>query len=681
MNKTTTANSKDIAQQSSPSEMIQKHPQDMNDLSSKPLKRQEDATHYHPHQEENIKKNVFPSSTLLTRLLSDLSSSENSLHHHESNPLHLPPSLISTETSESIGSTNNTLQEPKTFANESKILNRDNICNDHHQTITTTTTSHSSISIPCNNNTSSNSTCAIEISTTTTTSSSSSVSSEIMLKAFFNPTKSKNSTNSTNTNNNSPTVMYDTTTSSQRLASGLGLTKKETSQENVEFDLLYATKLSSISNRHGSSRRHKKKSSSVSSAEKINQFCKFCKISESRLEKKNLTTSVRKEIPKLKTCSLCREVRYCCKEHQVEDWPNHKIDCNSAVRARNNGIYSRTLKKGHSKYRPCEGDVVSIHYVARLLNGTIVDKTYKSIETNKYCSISYDTSDDEDTENAFDDDDNDPYIVKPPSNVYNDFEGWLTHANIQQRKSFTQFDDELSIGISESDSTEETTTDLTNVTASFSENTHSFLSLDNDQLSLRSTTSTAASSMISTDSNPERNFEQQVITEDDEAQDNWSDSSSGRAGGGTSSSTSNATIIFDSLQKDVEVVPDPLQFKIGKGQVPSGVEKAVKQMSLGERCYLVVAPSKESKRDVISKRMKNANGYTIVYEIMLVHILRKRQHNEFDFETTNNENMQKTMDLIRLEEFMKDDDSYQSCYYEPFRPFLANVSSLSAQLY
>ncbi|KAG2382313.1 hypothetical protein C9374_005515 [Naegleria lovaniensis] len=519
-----------------------------------------------------------------------------------------------------------------------------------------------------------------------TTTTSTSVSSEIMLKALFNTKTKKNSSSNTNSSNNNLTTttttsaaMYDTTTSSKRLASGLGLTKKETSQENVEFDLLYATKLSSISNKK-SSRRHKKStwSSSRPSREKMNQFCKYCKISERHLEKKNLST-----LTQLKTCSLCREVRYCCKEHQVEDWPNHKIDCNSAVRARNNGIYCKTLKKGHSKYRPCEGDVVSIHYVARLLNGTIVDKTYKSIETNKYCSVSYDTSDDEDTENAFDDD-NDPYIVKPPSNVYNDFEGWLSHANIQQRKSFAQHDD-----INAEDDDEHTShssqSDLTAATIDFSTGTSvtsSFYSeagqsfLDEDQNSQRSTIS--SSSMIS---NPERTLEQSIEFEN-EAQDNWSDSSSGRAGGGTSSSTSNATIIFDSLQKDVEVVPDPLQFKIGKGQVPSGVEKAVKQMSLGERCYLVVAPSKESsKRDVISKRMKNANGYTIIYEIMLVHILRKRQYNEFDFENIQNMDSMNDHALIRLEEFTKDDDSYQSCYYEPFRPFLANVSSLSAQLY
>lgn len=26
-------------------------------------------------------------------------------------------------------------------------------------------------------------------------------------------------------------------------------------------------------------------------------------------------------------CSRCREAIYCCKDHQIQDWPRHKVEC------------------------------------------------------------------------------------------------------------------------------------------------------------------------------------------------------------------------------------------------------------------------------------------------------------------------------------------------------------------
>jgi hypothetical protein len=34
-----------------------------------------------------------------------------------------------------------------------------------------------------------------------------------------------------------------------------------------------------------------------------------------------------------KRCGACRTVCYCCRDHQVEDWPNHKAACKAARKA------------------------------------------------------------------------------------------------------------------------------------------------------------------------------------------------------------------------------------------------------------------------------------------------------------------------------------------------------------
>jgi hypothetical protein len=34
-----------------------------------------------------------------------------------------------------------------------------------------------------------------------------------------------------------------------------------------------------------------------------------------------------------KRCGACRAVCYCSREHQVEDWPNHKAACKAARKA------------------------------------------------------------------------------------------------------------------------------------------------------------------------------------------------------------------------------------------------------------------------------------------------------------------------------------------------------------
>ncbi|NDC10771.1 MAG: zinc finger MYND domain-containing protein, partial [Oxalobacteraceae bacterium] len=32
-------------------------------------------------------------------------------------------------------------------------------------------------------------------------------------------------------------------------------------------------------------------------------------------------------VPSTLRCAGCRKVRYCTKEHQIQDWPQHKADC------------------------------------------------------------------------------------------------------------------------------------------------------------------------------------------------------------------------------------------------------------------------------------------------------------------------------------------------------------------
>jgi hypothetical protein len=34
-----------------------------------------------------------------------------------------------------------------------------------------------------------------------------------------------------------------------------------------------------------------------------------------------------------KSCAACRAVVYCCREHQVADWPSHKAACKAAGKA------------------------------------------------------------------------------------------------------------------------------------------------------------------------------------------------------------------------------------------------------------------------------------------------------------------------------------------------------------
>ena len=38
-----------------------------------------------------------------------------------------------------------------------------------------------------------------------------------------------------------------------------------------------------------------------------------------------------------KRCGACRSVVYCCREHQVEDWPAHKAACKAARKAVQSG--------------------------------------------------------------------------------------------------------------------------------------------------------------------------------------------------------------------------------------------------------------------------------------------------------------------------------------------------------
>ena len=38
-------------------------------------------------------------------------------------------------------------------------------------------------------------------------------------------------------------------------------------------------------------------------------------------------------VSQFKKCGACKTVAYCCREHQVEDWPAHKAACKAARKA------------------------------------------------------------------------------------------------------------------------------------------------------------------------------------------------------------------------------------------------------------------------------------------------------------------------------------------------------------
>ncbi|KAL9643863.1 hypothetical protein ABK040_013276 [Willaertia magna] len=100
-------------------------------------------------------------------------------------------------------------------------------------------------------------------------------------------------------------------------------------------------------------------------------FCKVCK--------KHSSDGI-----SLKLCSKCMEVKYCCKQHQLVDWNNHKWYCDKSIKAKENLFIKKTIKKGNSKFIPKKGDIITIHYIARLLNETVFDKTYiKDVNNTK----------------------------------------------------------------------------------------------------------------------------------------------------------------------------------------------------------------------------------------------------------------------------------------------------------
>ena len=426
-------------------------------------------------------------------------------------------------------------------------------------------------------------------------------------------------------------------------------------------DLLFATKLSTVTTvfpfkkkKSKTSSSSSRKSSNPSQDSSKHQFCKFCKI-----------TNADKNVP-LKVCSLCREVRYCCKEHQVSDWVQHKLLCNAAVRARVNGVYYKSMTRGDEKHRPVDGDMISVHYVARLLNDTIIDRTYQSVQKRQNIDTvaQYESSDEEDEDEDFDTtemiervDASGGTLDDRNSVNSNEYKGWLSHVNYYKSRH-SCVDEETDSSLPMDDS-------MSNLSASFSD---MLVSLSEDTLS--TTTSRYSQSTHATDDTVSFNPNSSEI---EDPADNWSSSSSGR-GGGTSSSTS-VNIIFESAE-DVQVVPAPVQFTVGKGQVDSNMEDVLRQMSLGERGYLVVAPGSKST-NILSQRIKKVpTGSTIVYEIMLVHILTNKSQS-----TTNNNNSENILgdgkNEFSTEEFTgRDNQVYQSCFYEPFRPFIQSPTTL-----
>ena len=54
-----------------------------------------------------------------------------------------------------------------------------------------------------------------------------------------------------------------------------------------------------------------------------------------RLQQCALAGCALKEVhaSQFKRCGACRTVAYCCREHQVEDWPSHKAACKAARKA------------------------------------------------------------------------------------------------------------------------------------------------------------------------------------------------------------------------------------------------------------------------------------------------------------------------------------------------------------
>jgi FKBP-type peptidyl-prolyl cis-trans isomerase len=99
----------------------------------------------------------------------------------------------------------------------------------------------------------------------------------------------------------------------------------------------------------------------------ISKFCNKCKV-----EKKEI-----------QICSACKQVSYCSKDHQKQDWPDHKRLCLEAREALESGFIKKIIKAGDGP-KPQPGDTIIVHYTGSLVNGTIFDSSRERNETFEF---------------------------------------------------------------------------------------------------------------------------------------------------------------------------------------------------------------------------------------------------------------------------------------------------------
>jgi FKBP-type peptidyl-prolyl cis-trans isomerase len=104
----------------------------------------------------------------------------------------------------------------------------------------------------------------------------------------------------------------------------------------------------------------------------INYFCSVC---ERRFE----------DNAQLKACSECKQVYYCCKDHQKEgtryslfnilDWKKHKPKCKNVRTAERTGVVLKTITPGDGKTFPLSKQKVWVHYIGTFINGRQFDSS------------------------------------------------------------------------------------------------------------------------------------------------------------------------------------------------------------------------------------------------------------------------------------------------------------------
>jgi len=77
----------------------------------------------------------------------------------------------------------------------------------------------------------------------------------------------------------------------------------------------------------------------------------------------------------LMVCTGCKSIHYCGKDHQKEDWPNHKELCKCVKATEETGFVKQVKQAGDGVSITKKGSQVTVHYTGKLVNGTKFDSS------------------------------------------------------------------------------------------------------------------------------------------------------------------------------------------------------------------------------------------------------------------------------------------------------------------